>query len=417
MQPVAPPPIAQYDTEVAPKVEILQQKELETTQEIQRMRELLAAKKVEFASVSSKKQLTPEQAQAAVENKMRAVSSNFTVRTKEELEETAVLAIHLEIDVPLESVGIQSDLPLELVDYGDSASSAMITLTKNNGGKNSKLCAIAKCAEGQNRKVILRFRTVEGQAGNVRCFIIPTASPRSAQMREFSVRPLSLHQRAQFEAAELPLSTVKLSGNFSVKDAHAWIYSCIPDVAAKFGGGSDGQGEIQFRNAFTGTHLVVKYRKGEAEFMSENMSTLVVLKDFFIQEASNRKISIKIQAEPNPDSVPRCIELLHPLIEYQFGLVYKQSVVDALREVESQEQTNSFLSPDYKEILANAGSIDIEAKRQPKRAEYLRDLAIKLLQDVASFKGETVPPAKLQHVKQLLTDQYDGRTFMDVFQA
>jgi Bardet-Biedl syndrome 7 protein len=412
-----PPPIAQYDAEVAPKVQILERKELETAQEIQMLKDFILTKKAEFAQLSSGGRLTQQQALAAADAPMRAVTSNFGVREKMVVDETGLVAIHLEVDTAIESIAIQSDLDVELIDYGEFGSNAVI-LPSKMPSKDAKMCALARPLDGDPKKVVLRFKVVEGLQGTIRCFITPKVVPKSAQLKSFTVRPLSLHQRIDLDPTDLPLSTIKIDGAFSAKDAHAWLFQCLPDVPQKYSSeGKEGPTQLCFRSNFIGTVLVVKYQKGSIEFSSENLTTLTILKEFITKEATLRKIAVAMSSKLHPESVPRVIQKLHPLIEAQVTLMAKHGLLEALREVESQEQSTSFLSQDYKDILAQGTQLEAESKRHGKQIDYLKKVSVKLLIDLATFRGQSVPLQKILHVEQIIADRYDGQLFLDTFMA
>ena len=66
--------------------------------------------------------------------------------------------------------------------------------------------------------------------------VIPKADNgnKTCQCLDIPLKPLNLHER--IEKVEdsvwelLPLSRIKMLGNFSLSDAHNWISNCLPDV-------------------------------------------------------------------------------------------------------------------------------------------------------------------------------------------
>ncbi len=47
---------------------------------------------------------------------------------------------------------------------------------------------------------------------------------------------------------------------------------------------------LHFKNAFHGTVLSCQYRRGDATFRSENLSTLAIIKEFITKSATERKV-------------------------------------------------------------------------------------------------------------------------------
>ena len=72
-------------------------------------------------------------------------------------------------------------------------------------------------------------------------------------------------------------------------------------------------------------------RKGEGVFRSDNISTISILKDMLSKEATAKKIALNIQYDVNEDSISHTLRLLHPKMDYQFLLVKKVNLLDALQ--------------------------------------------------------------------------------------
>lgn len=89
------------------------------------------------------------------------------------------------------------------------------------------------------------------------------------------------------------MNTLTLKGNFSQGEMHSWITNCLPEVAERVN--SSDENILVFKNVFLHTFLVCKYSKGEAEFKSDNLSTISVIKDFITKEATTRHIKIELQ--------------------------------------------------------------------------------------------------------------------------
>lgn len=73
---------------------------------------------------------------------------------------------------------------------------------------------------------------------------------------------------------------------------HSWIQNCLPEVPERID--LTDENILIFRNAFVETFLVCKYSKGEAEFSSDNISTISIIKDFVTKEATTKHIKIEL---------------------------------------------------------------------------------------------------------------------------
>lgn len=89
------------------------------------------------------------------------------------------------------------------------------------------------------------------------------------------------------------MNTLSLKGNFSQGEMHSWISKCLPEVPERIN--SSEENVLIFKNVFLDTFLVCKYSKGEAEFRSDNISTISIIKDFVTKEATTKHIKVELQ--------------------------------------------------------------------------------------------------------------------------
>lgn len=121
-----------------------------------------------------------------------------------------------------------------------------------------------------------------------------------------------------------PMNTLRLTGQFSFAEIHSWVVFCLPEVPEKTPAGDSIT--FYFQNTFLGTQLEATYwwgltiqypnilllddcvirgsivinlyafltcsSKGEANFKSDNISTISILKDVLSKEATKRKINL-----------------------------------------------------------------------------------------------------------------------------
>ncbi len=94
---------------------------------------------------------------------------------------------------------------------------------------------------------------------------------------------------------------LKLTGPFSLGEVHSWIGHILPNVPEQPANVSDlpssdggGTNTLYFKSTFVATELEVVYRRGEAVFRSDNISTISVLKEVLSKETSSKKVLVKI---------------------------------------------------------------------------------------------------------------------------
>lgn len=404
--------------------EVLAAKVKEVQKEMEAMKSQLEARQKEYATLVHGLNAGPNKQSVAV-------ASEFHVRAKWALEGSACLGLVLEVDAPIDTVCLRSDVALELFDEVDreaanivvsmgspqlqTGASTLSTSNSSGGGGaepnlnaegGSKMLCVVRPSDSSATRIEVQFRPLEGTPGEISAFITPKLTPRTAQLKTFPVHALCLHQRiAGDEVAweTLPMSVLKMTGPFTARDVHGWLFSLLPDVPETL---TTDAGALYFKNTFVGSFLFARYGKGEAEFKSENITTLAIIRETLTREATQRKIAVKLASEPSADSTTHTLRLLHPLVGQQLRLVQQLKVLDALKEIEGNEDDRSFLSEEHKAVLASANAIQRDVRLQPKRTEYLKSLIVRLFKDRSSFRGEVTPVSRLKELDHLL-DNYD----------
>jgi len=231
-------------------------------------------------------------------------------------------------------------------------------------------------------------------------YVIPVTVPKQSQVISLPIKPLSLHQRVdENKQDEHRLANeVKLTGSFSVSEVHSWVSLCLPEVPEKV---TSEECTLNFKSVFIGTLLQCFYKKGEAVFKSDSMYTLSILKDFISREATARKSKFNISVTLKDESVSGVLDMIHPLVEYQFALSSKVKLIGALMELKLNEPDTNFLSPSYADILQNADKIKKEYEIQPKALEQLFGVIVDLYVSKYKFKGKKATGKEVELRKQL----------------
>jgi len=300
--------------------------------------------------------------------------------------EAACYQLHLELTVPLETVLLQSDVPVELLEADSNV--AIVSMTPQEEGSTG-LLATYRCQEVTNR-LELHVRTSEGRYGQLQAFVWPRVQPKTCCAASYAIKPLSLHTRLldSTDERDLPtVNTLKISGSFTLAEVHSWVVACLPEVPARL---QSDEGNFAFRNTFLNTLLLCNYRKGEASFRSDSLTSLAIIKEVLTKEATARKIKIQISVDVKDETVVNLLTRLDPLLNYQLSLNNKVKLIDSLKEVRMQENDVSFLAPEYLEILEKEELIKKELKEQPGRLQFLHGIIADLFVDKFKFKGQNV---------------------------
>lgn len=103
-----------------------------------------------------------------------------------------------------------------------------------------------------------QIRSIEGQYGTLQAYVTPRIQPKTCQVRQYHIKPLSLHQRTHFIDHDRPMNTLTLTGQFSFAEVHSWVVFCLPEVPEKPPAGESAA--FYFQNTFLDTQLECVYR-------------------------------------------------------------------------------------------------------------------------------------------------------------
>eukprot|EP00074_Homo_sapiens_P087979 XP_016863847.1 Bardet-Biedl syndrome 7 protein isoform X6 [Homo sapiens] len=251
--------------------------------------------------------------QSSQSSKAKSAVPSFGINDKFTLnKDDASYSLILEVQTAIDNVLIQSDVPIDLLDVDKN--SAVVSFSSCDSESNDNFLLATYRCQADTTRLELKIRSIEGQYGTLQAYVTPRIQPKTCQVRQYHIKPLSLHQR---------------------------------------------------------THFIDHDRKGEGVFKSDNISTISILKDVLSKEATKRKINLNISYEINEVSVKHTLKLIHPKLEYQLLLAKKVQLIDALKELQIHEGNTNFLIPEYHCILEEADHLQEEYKKQPAHLERL----------------------------------------------
>ncbi|KAL2780868.1 Bardet-Biedl syndrome 7 protein isoform b [Daubentonia madagascariensis] len=306
--------------------------------------------------------------QCSQSSKAKSAVPSFSINDKFTLnKDDASYSLILEVQTAIDNVLIQSDVPIDLLDVDKN--SAVVSFSSCDSESNDNFLLATYRCQANTTRLELKIRSIEGQYGTLQAYVTPRIQPKTCQVRQYHIKPLSLHQRTHFIDHDRPMNTLTLTGQFSFAEVHSWVVFCLPEVPEKPPAGECVT--FYFQNTFLDTQLESIYRKGEGVFKSDNISTISILKDVLSKEATKRKINLNITYEINEVSVKHTLKLIHPKLEYQLLLAKKVQLIDALKELQVHEGNTDFLIPEYRSILEEADHLQEEYKKQPAHLERL----------------------------------------------
>ncbi|XP_072290934.1 Bardet-Biedl syndrome 7 protein [Eucyclogobius newberryi] len=334
----------------------------------------------------------------------------FSINDKFTLcQEDASYSLTLEVQTAIDNLLLQSDVPIDLLDVDKN--SAVVSFSECDSEPNGNFLLATYRCQANTTRLELKVRSIEGQYGTLQAYITPRLQPKTCQVRQYQIKPLSLHQRIHSIDQDRPMNRLSLVGQFSFAEIHSWVVFCLPEVPEKTPAGESIT--FYFQNTFLGTQVKATYCKGEGHFKSDNISTISILSDVLSKEATKRKINLNISYEINDESVSFTLRMIHPKLEYQLLLARKVQLIDALKELEVHEGNADFLIPEYRSILDQSANLLEEYKKQPAHLERLYGMITDLFIDKFKFKGQNVK-TKVSSLLEIL-DNYDLNSLLDFF--
>ncbi|XP_058832796.1 Bardet-Biedl syndrome 7 protein-like [Topomyia yanbarensis] len=315
-------------------------------------------------------------------------------------QEDATYALTIEIPTPIEHVLLQCDAPINLIDV--EKNSAVVSFSECDKMSGNSLLASYRCQSNTNR-VDLKFRTVEGQCGTLQVYVTPNLQPKCCQLKRYPIKPLSLHMIVHSLSDDVkarPMAVLTLKGAFSQAEMHNWLMNTIPEIPEKTY--ENDKIRLIFRHVFVGTVLICEYGKAEADFRSDNISTISILKDFITKEATKKRIKLEIITNVNEQTIPGLIKLIEPKILHYNKLTKDYQILQALIDLDIRnDEELSTLSEEYQNLLKNQRQIEIEFKKQPTILNRIYGILTDLYIDKFKFKGVNVK-TKLPQLIDLL---------------
>lgn len=320
----------------------------------------------------------------------------FAINDSFILQEDANYLMTIETEVPIDVVIIQSDIEIDLIDternsavvsqQTSSAAQHVVGLGQDQSVK--QVLATFRC-QANTTRLELKIRSIEGQFGVLRAYVATRISPKSAILKLFTIKPLSLHMRHHASARSmteltatlssdqhhqmhggaghrqsfqsgssleydlympatlqpstrvgpeksgfLPIekwNTLIISGGFSMNEGHAWIQLCLPEVPERLT--ESNEAVFKYISTLTGTTLIVSLRRGELRFMSDSVSTISILKDFITREATKKSVQIGMQVNVSESSLGSVLRGLFPLVRALVGIKQRERLAAAARDL------------------------------------------------------------------------------------
>ncbi|XP_059060218.1 Bardet-Biedl syndrome 7 protein homolog [Achroia grisella] len=211
--------------------------------------------------------------------------------------------------VPLDMLFIYCNLELDLL----TDNAAVLSVCSSQSSVKD-LLATVRCQAG-TRSVWVRMRYTpqtnnpvsRAESVQVLIYALPAAAPRVARLITLRLPVLpyySLHENMDSENEERSWCQVHVTGSFSVAEITSWLADALPGDLPR------PSANVAFARSHTllRTVLICRYQRGMAIFISDNVTTIAIIKDIISNCSVKKNIRIEISCDI-PDNC--CVQSFH----------------------------------------------------------------------------------------------------------
>uniref|UniRef100_A0A0K8T3A0 Uncharacterized protein n=4 Tax=Lygus hesperus TaxID=30085 RepID=A0A0K8T3A0_LYGHE len=327
------------------------------------------------------------------------------------LRDESVFQLTIEAETAIDNVLLQSDVSIKLIDV--EKNSAVVSHSYCDPQTDNKLLATYRCQVNTSKlSILMQFGR---EIGTLNIYITPHAQPKATHIRSYPIRQLSLNTRIHNFDDTRPVNVLTLKGGFSFAEMHHWISHCLPEIPEKIP--TNDNAIYFFESSFIGTTLQCKYRKGEAEFKSDDVSTISVLKDFLTKEATMKKIQLDISFVLNDETIYNTLTLLYPKLEKAMTIQKQARLLEALKDIEIGENESGLtFIPECLKVIENQHEIQKDLNQQWQNLERIQDTVITLFMDWYRFKNINAR-TKINNLKEALSQNCTFDYLIEFFDA
>ncbi|KAI6189534.1 hypothetical protein M3Y97_00018900 [Aphelenchoides bicaudatus] len=316
-----------------------------------------------------------------------------------------------ELVIPIEYVFLQSDVNVELMDV--EKNSAVISLTPPDSQSENQLLAVYRC-QADITRMEMRIRSIEGQFGTLRAYIVPRLQMKTCQVRMYSIKPLALHERVHHFDTTRPVNTLTFTGNFTITEAHSWLVICVSELPERCP--QDDVVTYTFQSTFNGgTMLQATYTKGNATYKSDNLSTIIILRDVISKVTTAKQLKVQISCDFNDATVEHVLRLIHPKMDFQFQLARKLELANGLKELEAAFGELPYLNNELKAILKAHDKLFEESDEKGMYFDRIIGIIVDLFIDCFKINGQSVG-TRANDLLQMLHEDYSLPNVLKYFQ-
>lgn len=287
----------------------------------------------------------------------------FSINDSFVLQDNASYLLTIECEAPIDCVLFQSEIQFDLIDcernsavisFSDNQHSSFYNSNVQSGSfSNNQILATFRC-QANTTRLDLKISSIEGQFGQFKAYVLTKVTPKSCQVRNYTIKALSLHKRKYFgtdkkdDQSHEPdddrtktdlfknTNSFVISGQFSLNEAYSWLCFTLPEIPDKINNlMGDNRIEFTFQSTLVGTYLKLELNEGRMYFESDNVSTISILKDFITREATRRSVPVELKLDLNRSTVNVVLTAIYMKLKVLIKHRNNVKLKDAIQEIET----------------------------------------------------------------------------------
>ncbi|XP_034946390.1 Bardet-Biedl syndrome 7 protein homolog [Chelonus insularis] len=306
--------------------------------------------------------------------------------------DTATYLLSIELDSPIDFILIQSNTPVELIDDNNNA---VLSFSEVNPAKDGNyVLATYRCQVNTNQ-LETKIKTIEGHSGLLQIYVTCQIQPKCCRVVKIPILALSLHIRVheddeedmkKYFSSSGPYNELKLVGNFTVAEIHAWLSLALPELSER-PTLNDNEVKLNYVSTRIGSTLRCQYKKGTAVFSSENVSTILILRDLMTKEATKRKIKLDVFCTVDDGAMKKMLEKIFPQLKNAHELQENVQIINALHDWDMIDNPEETLGTHFQKLLKDEEDLKRKYDKNPKALQEIQTIITELYVDWKRAKG------------------------------
>ncbi|KAK7195503.1 hypothetical protein NESM_000477900 [Novymonas esmeraldas] len=380
--------------EAAARQAALLAKQQDLQSEMEQLRTLLAARTRELSEAPVLKE--------AKEAPVLTVSASFTLSvTLTPVEAAPAVSLVVSADAPLEGMLLRCTTALAFVSTDSATVKSRTTpaaAVGDAGGTSTTIATVTPTVRGSKRLEV-HIWVDEGVADTLCATVYSAQAPRTALVRYVPLCALPLHERVSSADSAVLTSDVVQSmsrlivlGDHQASDTLAWLGQLVPGMADLPRRTEEFQRFI-FTSAFLGSVLTVDVEDDQdgggsrTVFCSNSLVTLATVKRHVVQACAERGVRITTREHVLCNTVLHQLQLLYPLMSSLSSSQRRWKLLQGLRELQGVETDLDFLPHTFREVLASAEEVQVEAEAETHQEGHLKRAVAALYRSFVYFNG------------------------------